>query len=112
MHTQLLTSLLAQLEAIHMQSPFTAAQNPTSPYGAMAQMFLTSPPDHTQLPEPAQSGQFFDSRGHRKISASHVLAGVLTPGVYRLEQSVNLKPIADGTQAPVERWLQRCAWTS
>ncbi|KAL1407434.1 hypothetical protein Q8F55_006867 [Vanrija albida] len=69
-----------QLEAIHMQSPFTAAQNPTSPYGAMAQMFLTSPPDHTQLPEPAQSGQFFDGRGHRKISASHVLAGVLTPG--------------------------------
>lgn len=64
-----------------MQSPFMGATNPTSPYGTMAQMFLTSPPENsasTSLPD--SHSQFDRPAFQRKYSSSNGLPGVLTPG--------------------------------
>ncbi|GMK55473.1 hypothetical protein CspeluHIS016_0205290 [Cutaneotrichosporon spelunceum] len=66
-----------QLESIHMQSPFIAANNPGSPYNAMAQMFLTSPPAQSS------QGQLPDDRRpmhSRTYSVSNDAYGALTPG--------------------------------
>ncbi|CAK9781056.1 hypothetical protein CC85DRAFT_299561 [Cutaneotrichosporon oleaginosum] len=73
-----------QLESIHMQSPFVAATNPTSPYNAMAQMFLTSPPAQSSAQDSGSSqGQLPDERRPihpRTYSVSNGPYGVLTPG--------------------------------
>ncbi|BEI85421.1 hypothetical protein CcaverHIS002_0508220 [Cutaneotrichosporon cavernicola] len=73
-----------QLESIHMQSPFLAANNPGSPYNAMAQMFLTSPPAVSSEQDNGSSqGQLPDDRRpmlHRTYSVSNGPYGVLTPG--------------------------------
>ncbi|BEJ16272.1 hypothetical protein CspHIS471_0508770 [Cutaneotrichosporon sp. HIS471] len=73
-----------QLESIHMQSPFLAANNPGSPYNAMAQMFLTSPPAQSSGQDNGSSqGQLPDDRRpmlHRTYSVSNGPYGVLTPG--------------------------------
>lgn len=76
-----------------MQSPFVAASNPASPYGVMAQMFLTSPPNQhpASLADASGSssqGQSTEERGHAMQQRTYSMGnvgpyGVLTPGAFR-----------------------------
>jgi hypothetical protein len=82
-----------------MQSPFLNSANPTSPYGAMAQMFLTSPPSHPpsgSLPD-ASTSQSDRPSFSRRFSHTNVVSGVLTPGVFTPRR---LRTTADFTTGP------------
>jgi hypothetical protein len=61
-----------------MQSPFTAAQNPTSPYAQWPKCSSHRHPTTLNFPNLHKVVSSL-TVGHRKISASHVLAEVL-PG--------------------------------
>lgn len=66
-----------------MQSPFMGATNPNSPYGAMAHMFLASPPGQSTSGSLPDSHSQLDRPTYQR-KATNVIAGVLTPGVLSL----------------------------